>query len=164
MHRRRQANPLQQDASTEHSNPESSEILFGGISATLLSVLFFFSVVILLSVHNNNWLPTALGVDAPPQVFSEGRAREHVRAITSLGVRTVGSRANEELTPALLLERLNQMEARAAAAGMPNFAKTSVQRPASGAYSSSFLNGFTNVYANGAYAPAPAFGLRVAPF
>ena len=141
----------------------------------LVPVLLFFACIASLTARSNEALPTPLASDASATLFSEARAREHVRALTALGVRAVGSRANEEAAPALLLRLLAVMEEEAAAAGAANFAKVSVQRTGAGAYSSAFLDGFTNVYDNvtnvlvfcgprgGAAALTPRCGLVLEP-
>mmetsp|Transcript_69323 Transcript_69323/g.137454 ORF Transcript_69323/g.137454 Transcript_69323/m.137454 type:complete len:968 (-) Transcript_69323:91-2994(-) len=129
---------------TVHEPPAKGD----GGWASPAAVSAFFTVIVVLVLRADAWLPTALDVDVAPTRFSEARARSHLRDITALGVRTVGSRANEELAPALIKSIVEGLAAAAARVEGPNHALVEIQRPGTGAYSSAFLDGFTNVYSN----------------
>ncbi|KJE93056.1 hypothetical protein CAOG_03904 [Capsaspora owczarzaki ATCC 30864] len=91
-------------------------------------------------------LPEPKSAAIPASDFSEARARQHLHAITSFGVRTVGTRANEELTPKYILDQLASMKA-TADAKEDFLVEIEVQRP-SGVFPLAFLGGFTNAYQN----------------
>ena len=80
------------------------------------------------------------------------------RELASLGVRNVGSAANEVAAPAYLLEQLHGLQGAATAAG----ATLQVERQqASGHFTIDFLTDFTSVYVARSFAPssAPLFGV-----
>ena len=61
-----------------------------------IAVGLFFVTLVGLSVRADGWLPAPASSQVSRASFSEERARVHLREITALGVRNVGSRANEE--------------------------------------------------------------------
>lgn len=83
--------------------------------------------------------------ETPLDEYCEERARRHLKYLTDLGVRTVGSYANERGAVDYLLRTAEAIAARAKPSEPP--IEVEVHRP-SGAFSSSFLDGFTNVYEN----------------
>ena len=129
-----------------------------------------FALCLGLVAHLDGALPTPRGADIPADEYSEARARVHLESIVGFGVRTVGSVANEVTTIEYLLEEVAKLSKEAdevqaandvdeaAGATTPKSAQhhlhppplkvlVDVHRP-SGAFSSDFLEGFTNVYHN----------------
>lgn len=77
--------------------------LFLGGGLVLAAILAF-----LLLTRNN--LPTPLGFDADPTIFSEARAYADLKALTGgagIGRRLVGTKWNDEMAVALITERVN---------------------------------------------------------
>jgi len=103
-----------------------------------------FYVVLCVAVYaQHQYLPEVkTDGDTEPTVFSEERAWIHIEEITGLGVRTVGSDANEKLTPAYIVDAI-----RDAAKGAPfeDRVDIDIQRP-SGSFHIDFISGFTNAY------------------
>ena len=124
---------------------ESKELQFSSRRSRLRSLFGLFVVLCLaipLAYLSDDWLPTPLPASILPSQFSEERALTHLHAITTFGVRTVGSNANENLTPNYILNFVDSVRAHAPD-GVDIEAET--QRP-SGSFTSWFLGGFTNVY------------------
>ena len=112
-------------------------------SHPLLGLLFLLCVAVPLAYLSDEWLPSPQPATIPPHLFSEERALLHLNQIVSFGVRTVGSVANEKLTPDYIIQYLTAVQEHA-----PDGVDIEVelQRP-SGSFTSWFLGGFTNVYA-----------------
>jgi hypothetical protein len=72
----------------------------------VVAFLIFHAVVFATVAHFHAWLPPPQPLDAPSSTFSEARARVVLEKIMSFGYRPVGSKANDELTPAFLLSEV----------------------------------------------------------
>ena len=105
----------------------------------ILLVLFF---AVPLAILSDDWLPLPLPASIPPSHFSEERAMEHLNTIVNFGIRTVGSHANENLTPEYIVQFVTQVR-NEAPQGVD--VAVEIQKP-SGSFTSWFLGGFTNVY------------------
>ena len=116
-----------------------SNILSSHELATVLQV-----IVLCVAIHFNYQLPTPLTIEAAPQQFSEARARVHLEALVSYGVRTVGSRANELLAPRYIGNTVEKIRS-VAPPGVE--IEMEVQHP-TGSFYIDFLDGFTNTYSN----------------
>ena len=92
-------------------------------------------------LHYHNWLPDALPEDASLEVYSAGRTLKHLKAILDTGVRTVGSRANEAVTPHYIVSEVERLNV----SSNPNSMELDLQWP-SGGFATSFLGGFVNTY------------------
>ncbi|KAF4132237.1 Peptidase family M28 [Phytophthora infestans] len=110
----------------------------------VLGFLAFYASSFAVVTFWHTWLPQPKGIDAPPNEFSEARARVVLKKIMSFGYRPVGTKANEELTPNYLLE---QIEAIRATKSEGVSVDVDVQRP-SGAFGLDFIAQFQNIYAN----------------
>eukprot|EP01061_Rhynchopus_euleeides_P015047 TRINITY_DN25845_c0_g1_i1.p1 TRINITY_DN25845_c0_g1~~TRINITY_DN25845_c0_g1_i1.p1 ORF type:complete len:873 (+),score=299.53 TRINITY_DN25845_c0_g1_i1:117-2735(+) len=93
-------------------------------------------------LHYHNWLPEAKGLDASEEEFSSARAMAHLKYILGTGVRTVGSRANEAVTPEYII---SQVKAFNASSHPETDVHLDVQWP-SGGFATGFLGGFVNTY------------------
>ena len=105
-------------------------------------LLLLHVVVVLTVVYLHNWLPTPKPTGADEAVFASGRAMSHLKDILDTGVRTVGSRANEAVTPHYLLAQVDKFKAKAAKG---TEVEIDLQWP-SGGFATSFLGGFVNTY------------------
>eukprot|EP00912_Choanoflagellata_sp_UC4_P001855 UC4_evm9s1188 len=106
-----------------------------------------FSIILLttafgLVYHAHIYLPEPL--NSSSLSFSEARARTHLEFISGLGVRTVGSRANEDTTPEYIIGFANKT-ARTAHKGTK--VEVLIQRP-TGSFYLDFLDGMTSLYTN----------------
>ena len=117
---------------------------------------FLFVICLSLVAHFDGVLPAPRGLDTPLQEYSEARARAHLNTIVDFGVRTVGSKSNEVDTVKFLLDEVSKLQQEAdevqqkaddSSHDNPLKVLVDVHRP-SGAFSSDFLEGFTNVYHN----------------
>lgn len=95
------------------------------------------------SYHFYRWLPEPVAPSSP-NVFSATRARKHMEDIVSLGVRNVGSQANEIHAKNLLIRKVQAIQA---TASKELEVKLSVQTT-SGGYYLDFLGGMTHIYHN----------------
>ena len=115
--------------------------LSGLLYVTLL--LVYVSMIVFTYVADRH-LPAPLPTDVPPSQFSEGRARLHLHALLSSGVRNTGSPANEVYAPRYILTQLHLIRTHA----LPGYVlEVDVQRP-SGSFDLNFLGGFTSSYQN----------------
>eukprot|EP00128_Syssomonas_multiformis_P015422 Colp12_sorted_trinity150504_noHs@28199 len=112
--------------------------------AFLPLLALFYGTMMLGHFWANRHFPLPKPFTAPETEFAEGRARVHLDAITSYGVRTVGSFANENLTVEYILKTLETAKKNA----RPDIdVEIEVQRP-TGSFYLDFLEGFTNCYSN----------------
>lgn len=124
------------------SAPLKPSLAAGPLAAALV---FFLAAAALIAARDAS-LPAPLSAsEAGEGAFSEGRAAEHLRALTSLGPRLVGSRANEVGAVEYLLGALREANRTATTPGFR--VEVEVQRP-SGTLSLDFLFGFTSAYQN----------------
>ncbi|TMW65006.1 hypothetical protein Poli38472_009173 [Pythium oligandrum] len=114
------------------------------VGPLVVGFLLFYAAVASVIGYYVTWLPEPAPLDAPADQFSEARARVVLEKIMSFGYRPVGTRANEELTPAYLL---SQIEAIKAAAPSDVLIEVDIQRP-TGAFGLDFITQFQNIYAN----------------
>ncbi len=121
----------------------------GPSGAKTLPDLFVFLYVLLVAlltaaaIHSYWRLPEPT-VHGGPNEFSAVRARKHLEDITGLGIRHVGSEANEFLARDMILQKIDEIRA---IASTEVEIEVSVQQP-SGSFFLDFLGGFTNVYSN----------------
>ena len=78
----------------------------------MLALLTVHAACLGFVVHRHHWLPEPVPASAPATSFSEERVRSYLNDIMQFGVRVVGSEANDVLTPAYLLEQVDQIKAR----------------------------------------------------
>lgn len=95
------------------------------------------------SYYFYRWLPEPVA-PTNPNHFSATRARKHMEDIVSLGVRNVGSQANEILAKNLLIQKIKAIQA---LASQKVEVELSVQT-ISGGYYLEFLGGMTHIYHN----------------
>ena len=77
-----------------------------------LGVLALYLVIGTLVYHLHWWVPEPLDSidESEPDKFVAGFALNHVEALASLGVRNVGSPANEVAAPAYILQELVKLQ------------------------------------------------------
>eukprot|EP00731_Ephydatia_muelleri_P019134 Em0011g1174a len=95
------------------------------------------------SYHFYRWLPEPVAPSSSNQ-FSAARARRHMEDLVSLGVRNVGSQANEIHAKNLLIQKVRAIQA---TASKELEVELSVQAT-SGGYYLDFLGGMTHIYHN----------------
>ncbi|ETV88330.1 hypothetical protein, variant [Aphanomyces astaci] len=128
-----------------HDDGTSQRKRAKGHFVRLWVVLAWVAGLVAFTFWRHLWLPKPKSSDIPLHEFSEGRARVFLEELQSIeGFRTVGSKSNEELTPAWLLAHLHTFQQRCVA---PCQLDIEVQRP-TGAFGLDFLSKFQNVYAN----------------
>ena len=109
-------------------------------------VLFYLLLIALMSavaMYSFCRLPKPV-VGGSPNQFHAHKAREHMEDLTSLGIRLVGSRANEVQAKELIVSKV---EAIRAIASKEVEIEVSVHHP-SGSYFVDFLGGITHIYQN----------------
>ena len=90
----------------------------------------------------HQYLPTPIGKNVDPVIMSEMRAFEHIEEITKMGIRTVGSDANEKAAPEYI-----QRQIREAAKGSPRESEVDIEvQHVSGSFHLNFIGGFANAY------------------
>jgi hypothetical protein len=110
--------------------------------SSLFGLLFMIFFAFPVAYFSDELLPAPEPATIHPSLFSEERALKHLLSITDFGVRTVGSEANEQLTPEYILNFVNTVK-KNAPDGVDIEAE--IQKP-SGSFTSWFLGGFTNIY------------------
>lgn len=113
----------------------------------LLFVLTFFLFVSFIIIVLERNLPEPITIDQErlyPKRFVAERARNHIVDLTSCGPRVAGSYANENITPLVLITKINKVIETAHENHKVVF---NVTRH-SGAFPLKFLDGMTNVYRN----------------
>ncbi|CAI5744335.1 unnamed protein product [Peronospora destructor] len=110
----------------------------------VLGFAAFYALTFAVVTYWHTRLPEAKGLDAPPNEFSEDRARVILEQIMSFGYRPVGTKANEELTPNYLLEQIAEIQTIKPEKVQ---VEVDVQKP-SGAFGLNFIAQFQNIYAN----------------
>ena len=109
----------------------------------VLLVVFYISMILFVFLRDSR-LPSPLPASVPAHVFSEGRARPHLQALLSPGIRTTGSPANEVYAARYIVQQLLHIRDNA----LPGYVlEIDVQRP-SGSFDLNFLGGFTSYYSN----------------
>ena len=115
-----------------------------------LMLLLYFSLLLGIAHLQHTILPAPLDAEAPAHRFSEGRAREHLHALTSYGIRTTGSQPNEVLAVRYILGVLRDLQMDLASRPESSAIwelQVQLQRP-SGSFDLDFLGGFTSSYTN----------------
>ena len=114
-------------------------------SGLLYVILLAFYISMILFVYlRDSRLPSPLPASVSAHVFSEGRARPHLEALLSSGIRTAGSPANEVFAARYIVQQLVRIRDGA----LPGYVlEIDVQRP-SGSFDLNFLGGFTSYYSN----------------
>eukprot|EP00755_Sulcionema_specki_P025801 Sspe_Gene.84131::Locus_55224_Transcript_5_6_Confidence_0.222_Length_922::g.84131::m.84131 len=107
-----------------------------------LPCIAFHLLLYLITLYCHRWLPD-LPATVPDDAFDPYKSYKYLTDLTSMGVRTVGSVANDVVVPRYLLKELKL--ANATNRGDKALIYVSVQRP-SGAFHTSFLGGFVNTY------------------
>ena len=98
-----------------------------------------------VSLHFYMYLPPPLSQGHPmPNDFIAANSRQHMEDIVSLGIRHVGSEANEVHAKALIIEKINAIKA---SASSQVEIELSVQE-VSGNYYLDFFGGMTHIYQN----------------
>ena len=95
------------------------------------------------SYYFYRWLPDPVDPSSPNH-FSAARARKHLEDIVNLGVRNVGSQANEVYAKNLLIQKVKDIQT---LASQEVEIELSVQA-SSGGYYLDFLGGMTHIYHN----------------
>ncbi len=121
----------------------------GPSGASALPDAFIFLYILLVSLllatalHFYWRLPEPV-VHGEPNEFSALRARKHLEDITGLGIRHVGSEANEVHAKSMILQKVEEIKA--VASGEVEI-EVSLQQP-SGSFYLDFLGGLTHIYHN----------------
>ncbi|KAK3259948.1 hypothetical protein CYMTET_31075 [Cymbomonas tetramitiformis] len=118
-----------------------------GLCLRILALLFFYAAFLGTVQYLHFWLPEPVESTDPnhPEKFVAGNAIRHMEALCALGVRNVGSRANEVHAPEYILAELETLKIEASRVG----AELEIDRQyASGAFYLGFLTDFTSVYHN----------------
>lgn len=144
MHRRIQTRGADKqgpiDAEEVKKRTDSGRI--GWIGFTSMVMLYLLCIT---GVHYcYTYLPPPKDHSATDREFSEARARDTLTDMLKFGIRTVGSRANEEQTPALLLKKIHAIKT---AATEKIAFDIDIQHP-TGSFGLNFLSQFQNIYAN----------------
>ena len=95
------------------------------------------------SYHFYRWLPEPVAPSSSNQ-FSAARARRHMEDLVSLGVRNVGSQANEIHAKNLLIQKVRAIQATAS----KELEVELLVQATSGGYYLDFLGGMTHIYHN----------------
>ena len=109
----------------------------------VLLYLIFLVLIAAIALHSYQKLPDIPATPAPNE-FITANARRHLNDVTSLGIRHVGSMANEVHAKNMIVQKVEEI--RAAASDEVEI-ETSVQT-ASGHYHLDFLGGLTHLYEN----------------
>lgn len=105
-------------------------------------VIFFYALMATLVYAQHQYLPTPIEKSVDPTIMSEMRAFEHIEAITNMGIRVVGSDANEKAAPEYI-----QTQIREAAKGSPRESQVDIEiQHVSGSFHLDFIGGFANAY------------------